>query len=60
MVNDDNAIARQMDVEFETVGAEREAVVERGNRVLGRERGAAAMRKDKRTCGGKKGATRFG
>ena len=44
MVNDDDAVLRQMDVEFETVGAARDGVVERRDRVLRGEAGAAAVR----------------
>ena len=43
-MNDDNAVAREVDVELEAIGAERETVVEGLDRVLRPERGAAAMR----------------
>jgi hypothetical protein len=38
-----------MDVELEAVGPERQTVVERGHRVLRRERAAAAVREHERT-----------
>jgi hypothetical protein len=43
VVNDDDAVAGEMDVELETVGAEGEPVIERGQRVLRPQRRAAAM-----------------
>jgi len=42
VVHDDDAVAREMDVELEPIRAEAQTVVERGNRVLRRERAAAA------------------
>ena len=48
MVDDDDAVARQVDVELEAVGAERQAVIECGEGVLGTQRRAAAMRVDER------------
>ena len=48
VMDDDDAVAREVDVELEAVGAEREAVVECGDGVLGREGAAAAMREDQR------------
>ena len=48
VMDDDDAVARQVHVELEAVGAERQAVVERRDRVLGRQRAAAAMREDER------------
>jgi hypothetical protein len=47
-MDDDNAVAREMDVQLDAVGAEREAVVEGRAGVLGRERAAAAVREDQR------------
>ena len=44
VMHDDHAVAREVDVELEAVGAEREAVVERGDRILRRQRAPAAMR----------------
>jgi hypothetical protein len=43
-MDDDDAVTRQMYVEFEPVGAERQAVVERGERILRPERGASPVR----------------
>jgi hypothetical protein len=51
----DDAIARQTDVEFQTVGAEREAPIERRDRVLGSQRAAASVCKHKRPGGCKEG-----
>ena len=48
MMHDDDAVAGQMDVELETIGAERQAVIERRDRVLRPERRAATMGKDER------------
>ena len=42
-MDDDDAVAREVHVELEAVGAERQAVVECGHRVLRRQRAAAAM-----------------
>ena len=47
-----------MDVELEAVGAERQAVVERGERVFRRERAAAAMREHERPVGEKRDVAR--
>ena len=49
-----------MNVEFEAVGSERRAIIERGHRILGRERAAAAMREDQRARGSEKPAPLFG
>jgi hypothetical protein len=43
-VDDDDAVGREVDVKLETLGAHGEAVVERRERILGRERAAASMR----------------
>ena len=43
------AVARQVDIELDTVGAEPQSVVERLDRVLGRERAPAAMREHQGT-----------
>ena len=52
IVNDDgNAIGRQLHVDLEAVGAERHAVVDRGQGVFRREACAAAMGEDQRTIG---------
>ena len=48
VMHDDNAIARKTHVEFDSVGLERKTVVERGDRVFGRERAAPAMRERER------------
>jgi hypothetical protein len=48
MVHDDDAVPRQVDVELEPVGAERETMVECGERVLGPQGGAATVRIDER------------
>ena len=45
MMHDDDAVAGQMDVELETIGAERQAVIERRDRLLRPERRAATMGK---------------
>jgi len=47
-VHHGDAVAREVDVEFETVGAERQPVIERRQRVFRPERGAATMRIDER------------
>jgi len=52
-MHDDDAVSRKMDVEFQTVGAKREAVVERGDRVFGRQGAAPAMREHERAGRGK-------
>jgi hypothetical protein len=52
-MNDDQAIAAETDVQFEAVRTQRHGVVERRKRVLGRERGAAAVGEDQRPRGGK-------
>jgi hypothetical protein len=38
VMNDHNPVARQPDVELETIGPERETVIERRNRILGPKR----------------------
>ena len=43
-MDDDDAVAGEVHVELEAVGAERESVIEGLDRVLRPERGAAAMR----------------
>ena len=43
VMHDDHAVARQVHVELEAVGAAGQAVVERDQRVLGPERGAAPV-----------------
>jgi len=48
VVHDDDAVAREADVELEPVAAEAKAVVEGLDRVLGRKRAAAAMREHQR------------
>ena len=48
VVDDDHAVARQVDVELEPVGAERQAVIEGREGVLGRERAPAAVREHQR------------
>ena len=48
MVDDDDAIGREVDVELQTPGAQGEAVVEGRDRILGRERAPASMREDLR------------
>jgi len=45
-MDDDHAVAREVDVELETVRAQTEPVVEGGDRVLGTERRTAAVRVD--------------
>ena len=47
-MNDNRAVFRQVDVQFDAVGAKRQAVGERRHGVLRRERAAAAMREDQR------------
>ena len=47
VVHDHGPVARQLHIELETVGAERQAVIERRQGVLGPQRGAAAMGVDK-------------
>ena len=44
MVDDDDAVAGQVHVELQALGAERQAAVEGRHRILGRERAPAAMR----------------
>ncbi len=46
-MDDHDAVAREVDVELEAIGAERQAVIEGLDRVLRPERGAAAMREGK-------------
>jgi hypothetical protein len=48
-MHDGHAVARQVHVELEAVGAGREAQIERDERVLRAEGAAAAMREDERT-----------
>ena len=48
MVHDHLAVRGKTDIELQTVHAEGHRMVEGGHRVLGRERGAAAMREDER------------
>ena len=43
VVNDDDAILREVDVELEPIGAQREPVIECLDRILGPKRGTAAM-----------------
>jgi hypothetical protein len=45
-MDDRDAVARQVDIQFEAVGAERDPVFERRHRVLRRERASASMRED--------------
>ena len=49
VMNDHDAVARKMHVELESVGPEAKSILERRHRVLGRQRAAAAMRKDQRS-----------
>ena len=51
VMNDHNPVARQPDVELETIGPERETVIERRNRILGPKRRPTAVRVNKRTQG---------
>ena len=46
VVNDDDAVAREMQVELEAVGAERQAVVERRQGVFRGERAPSTVRED--------------
>ena len=55
VMDDDDAVAREVHVELEAVGAERQAVVERRERVFRGERAAASMREDERPRRRKKG-----
>ncbi len=48
VMNDDDAVARQMNVELDTVGAERQPMVERRHRILRPQRRAATMGEDER------------
>ena len=43
MVHDDDTVAREVYIELEPVGSERQAVIEGEDRVLGPKGGAAAM-----------------
>ena len=43
MVDDDDAVARKMHVEFKAVRAGRQPAIERGDCILGRQRTAASM-----------------
>ena len=56
-MHDDDAVARQVDVELEPVGAKREAVIERGDGVLRPERRAAAVRVHERSRGAVRAGT---
>jgi len=51
VMNDDDAVARQVNVELDSVGSERQAVVERFHRVFRRKRAAAAVREHQRASG---------
>ena len=55
MVDDHDAVAGEMDVELETVGAERKAVIEGREGVLGPQRRAAAMGIDERARENRRG-----
>ena len=55
VMHDDLAIARQVHVELEAVGAGRQSAIERRDRVFRSDPAAAAMREDKRPIGGKRG-----
>jgi hypothetical protein len=48
MLDDHDAVPREVDVELEAVGAKCKTVIEGENRVLGPERGSAAVRKNYR------------
>ena len=48
VMNDDDTVARQMDVELDTVSAERQSMIERDHRVLRPKRRAATVGKDER------------
>ncbi len=50
-MNDSNPVARQVNIELESVCAEGKAPIERDDGVFGCQRCAAAMREDKRTLG---------
>ena len=45
-MDDDHAVAGEVDVELEPVGAQRQPMVEGQQRILGPQRRAAAMRED--------------
>jgi hypothetical protein len=49
MVHDHRPVARQLHVELQAIGAEGQAMIERGQGVLGPQRGAAPMGVDQRT-----------
>ena len=51
MMNHGDPVARQPDIEFQSVRAERKAPIERDDGVFGRQRRSAAMREDERTLG---------
>ena len=57
MNHDGNAVGRQLHVDLETVGAERDAVVDRRHGVFRRELRAAAMGEDERRRGLEDGRT---
>ena len=50
-MDDDGAVARQAHVEFETIRSQSETIVERLDRILGPQRGAAPVRIDERSQG---------
>lgn len=50
-MDDDNAVAREVHVELETVRTEAQPILKCGDRVLRRERAAAAMGEDERPAG---------
>jgi hypothetical protein len=59
IVDDDgDAVARQLDVDLEAVGAERKTVVERRHGIFRGQQRAAAMRKHQRSVGSKYRRTR--
>src|SRR5262249_32780216 len=60
VVDDDDTVSGHVDVEFQTVGPQREPLVERRDRVLWRKRAAAAVREDQRARSGEKLTARFG
>ena len=51
MVHDHHTVARQVHVEFQAVGAERETVIERGDGVFRAEGCTASMSVYQRACG---------
>jgi hypothetical protein len=54
-MDDDDTVAREVDVELQAVGAERQAVVERRQGVFRRERATAAVCEHERSGRRKKG-----